>query len=90
MMLQIVVEVVCDADCGFTVLACAYFMCVLWVAEIKYVYVCMYVCMESAGFSRVCVMNVAGIPQAGMDLTIAGFPRGWILLRREPRIEPFT
>ena len=42
-MLQIVVEVVCDADCGFTVLACAYFMCVLLVAEIKYVYVCMYV-----------------------------------------------
>jgi len=27
---------------------------------------------------------------AGMDLTIAGFPRGWILLRRESRIEPFT
>jgi len=26
----------------------------------------------------------------GMDLTTAGFPRGWILLRREPRIEPFT
>ena len=25
---------------------------------------------------------------AGMDLTIAGFPRGCILLRREPRIEP--
>ena len=27
---------------------------------------------------------------AGMDVTIAGFPLGWILLRREPRIEPFT
>jgi len=25
-----------------------------------------------------------------MDLTIAGFPQGWILLRREPCIEPYT
>ena len=46
-------------------------------------------------------MGTAGIPRnprfsrgcgyeccrntAGMDLTIAGFPRGWILLRRKPR-----
>jgi len=25
-----------------------------------------------------------------MDLTTAGFPQGWILLRREPRTEPFS
>ena len=27
---------------------------------------------------------------AWMDLTVAGFPHGWILLWREPHIEPFT
>jgi len=36
-----------------------------------------------AGFPAGVGMNVAG-NTAGMDLTIAGFPRGWILLRREP------
>ena len=27
---------------------------------------------------------------AGVGMNVAGIPRGWILLRREPRIEPFT
>ena len=35
------------------------------------------------GFPAGVGMNVAG-NTAGIDLTIAGFPRGWILLRREP------
>jgi len=40
---------------------------------------------DSRGCGYECCGNTAG-----MDLTIAGFPRGWILLRREPRTEPFT
>jgi len=39
----------------------------------------------SRGCGYECCANTAG-----MDLTTAGFPRGWILLRREPRLEPFT
>jgi len=34
--------------------------------------------------------NVAEIPRGDGSDNNAGFPRGWILLRREPRIEPFT
>ena len=39
----------------------------------------------SRGCGYECCRNTAG-----MDLTIVAFPQGWILLRREPRIEPFT
>ena len=35
----------------------------------------------SRGCGRECCGNTAG-----MDQTIAGFPRGWILLRREPAL----
>jgi len=39
--------------------------------------------------SRECEYECCG-NTAGMDLTTAGFPQGWILLRREPRTEPFS
>ena len=43
---------------------------------------------ESAGFPRLWVRMLR--EYHGMDLTIVGFPRAWILSRCEPRIEPFT